>query len=130
GHRRVLQAIHSSRRVEGGRFQVLIPEVDAAVRVSRRIGSDFIESEFPMADGYGIMEVNCPGSLAGKTLRELNLRQKFHITVVGHHLPSEEIGPGNRMELASPDEHLPKGSLLTILGKDEDLQHFVRKFES
>ncbi len=129
GHRRVLQAIHSSRRVEGGRFQVLIPEVDAAVRVSRRIGSDFIETEFPMADGYGIMEVNCPVSLAGKSLRELNLRQKYHITVVGHHLPADMSEPGTSMKLATPDERLPQGSLLTILGKDEDLQHFVRKFE-
>lgn len=126
-HKRVLEAIDHG--FPGGRhFEVIIPELDAAERTARGVASDFVLGELPMAEGLGIMEVACPPEFARRTLRELELRRRFRVTVVGFRLPNPASDSAGDLQLATPDSQLPEGSLLTVVGRTADLAALERKF--
>lgn len=150
-HRRVLEAIDTGFPGER-RFQVLIPELDAADRVARAVASDFVSGELPLGSGLSIMEVTCPKELSRASLRELELRSRYHLTVIGYRTSaaraagaaeteaetevegqgkvdgeSEGEGKGD-LVFATPDTQLPEGGLIMVVGKQEDLEAFERKF--
>lgn len=126
-HRRVLEAIDHG--FPGGpHFEVLIPELDAAERTGRLIASDFVASEYPLAEGFGMMEVTCPSEWTKKTLKELELRRRHHVTVVGFRsngAPNEHPG---ELQFATPETKLPEGCLLTVVARREDLAELERKY--
>ncbi|HEX5053990.1 MAG TPA: TrkA family potassium uptake protein [Planctomycetota bacterium] len=129
-HRRVLEAIDAG--FPGDRhFQVLLPELDAADRLARTVASDFVTGELPLGSGLAIMEVTCPKELAGVPLKELDLRSRFHLTVIGYRArgeSSESSDDRGDLKFASPDTALPEGGSIMIVGKQEDLEALERKF--
>ena len=126
-HRRVLEAIDSGFPGEP-RFQVLIPELDAADRLARAVSSDFVSGELPLGPGLSILEVTCPKELSGKPLRDLDLRNRYHLTVIGHRTaPQNGEGPGD-LVFATPDTQLPAGGLIMVVGSQEHLEAFEREF--
>lgn len=93
-----------------GADEVIQPEQDVAERLSRRLTwhniSDIIEFK-----GAAIAEVIVPQHLSGKTLLELDLRNRYNVTVLLLHKSgsAENIptGPGTRLE---------RGDRVTVFG--------------
>ena len=104
-----------------GADEVIQPEKDVASRLARRLSianiSDIVDFK-----GSAIAEVQVPGSLAGKTLRELNLRGLYNITVLLIRNPesAEETPP-------TPDLVLEKGDTLTVFGGREEIVKLFKK---
>ena len=117
GARRILAKANSDIQEQVlyrlGADEVIQPDQTAAERIARRLAlvniSDFFEYK-----GYAIAEVVVPGALAGSTLRTLDLRNRFQITVLllRRAESSEEIAPG-------PDIVLDKGDQMTVFGSRE-----------
>jgi trk system potassium uptake protein TrkA len=128
-HRRVLEAIDHGFPGER-RFQVLIPELDAADRLARTVASDFVAGELPLGSGLGVMEFTCPAELSSAPLKDLDLRRRLHITVIGYRTPEGADGESGEMTLGTPDTVLPEGCLVTVVGRHEDLQALERKFSA
>lgn len=126
-HRRVLEAIDDGFPGDR-RFQVLIPELDAADRLARSVASDFVAGEVPLGPGVGIMDVRCPKELSGVPLRDLDLRSRFHITVIGYRAPKSDGSSDGDLIFASAETALPEGGWIMIVGKHEDLQALERRF--
>ena len=96
-----------------GADEVIQPEQDVAERLSRRLTLDNITDYFSLK-GFAIAEVNVPASIAGKTLRELALRNRFDITVL---LVSK---PGSApTTIQDPDAVLERGDQLTVFGNQK-----------
>ncbi|TAH38281.1 MAG: TrkA family potassium uptake protein [Planctomycetota bacterium] len=128
-HRRVLEAIDHG--FPGGRhFDVLIPELDAAERTGRLVASSFVANELTLAEGFGMMEVKCPPEWTRRTLRELELRRRYHITVVGYRVPDASNQQAGDLQFATPDTKLPEECLITVVGRREDLEALEQKFGS
>lgn len=126
-HRRVLEAIDHG--FQGGpHFEVLIPELDAAERTGRLVASDFVASEFPMAEGFGMMEISCPPEWTKKSLKDLELRRRYHVTVVGYRSPHEGAAAPAGLQFATPETRLPEGCLITVIARREDLSELERRF--
>ena len=93
-----------------GADEVIQPEQDVAERLSRRLTWHNISDIFEFK-GAAIAEVIIPQFLSGKTLLELDLRNRYNVTVLllrksgsSENMPT---GPGTRLE---------KGDQVTVFG--------------
>ena len=98
-----------------GADEVIQPEQDVAYRLSRRLSLSNISDMFDFK-GSAIAEVIVPGHLGGKTLKELDLRNKHQVTVLLLRKPgsTEELPTG-------PATLLERGDLLTVFGNQQSI---------
>lgn len=66
-----------------GADRVIQPEKDMGKRVGRNISLSKLIDYIELSDAYTIFEINCPDRWAGKTLIELDIRQRFGVTILG-----------------------------------------------
>ena len=98
-----------------GADEVIQPEKDVAERLSRRLTwhniSDIIDFK-----GAAIAEVIVPGRLSGKSLLELDLRNRYNVTVLllrkSGRTENIPTGPGTMLE---------KGDQLTVFGSRQSI---------
>ena len=72
-----------------------------------------------LAPGFSLRRVPVPPMFAGKTIRQLNIQQQYHVNVIGMVHPDEhrEIAPEPNLALAAGDEFV-------IIGPNEAVQQF------
>ena len=106
-HKRALERI--------GADYVVIPEREMALKLAQRLASpnllDFIE----LSDEYGIAEVEVPAAWVGRTIRELDVRAKYHLDILG-------VRRKERLRLSPGADHrFAEGDAVVALGRNEDL---------
>jgi trk system potassium uptake protein TrkA len=108
-HGRILERV--------GATDVIFPEKDMAIRVARNISSPNILEFIPLAEEYSLSETEPPKHFLGKNLIELDLRKKYHLTVIAiKDVLTDQFIP------APPPTYMVKDSdVLIILGKTEDI---------
>lgn len=100
--------------------EIIYPEKDLAERLAEELTLSNLIAHVPLAPEYSMIEIVTPESFIGKTLRELDLRNKFGISVIGIKdvmLDKIDINP-------SPDSKLVPDSVMLILCKTEEFPHF------
>jgi chloride channel protein, CIC family len=78
------------------------------------------------ATGYRVTRVEVPPAADGKTLRELDPRARFGVTVLAAR-PAGESDSG--FAPVSPDQKLKEGDLLVAAGRPADIRRFTRHLE-
>lgn len=106
-HKKALQKI--------GADWALIPEREMAVRVGQSLASPKVFDYVDFTGGYVIVERSVPSRWADKELRELNISEKYNVSVAAIHR-----GPEMVMQ-PHGTERLHKNDLLVIMGREEDL---------
>lgn len=111
------------RRV--GVDQILFPERDLAMNLAQRIQNPNMLEYLPSIQDYGIFELDKPGGLVGKSLRDLDLINQYGIQVIA-------IRDGL-------DQHLnfiPRGDyvvrprdIFVLLGSNRDMQRLLKDIE-
>lgn len=105
-----------------GADKVIFPERDMGQRVAHHLISSNIIEYIELSDDYSIIEVQAAKGLAGKNLRQLDIRAKYGCNVMA-------IKTGTQMNIAPNAEDLIKEKdVLVIVGKNEDLKHFEKTF--
>lgn len=100
-----------------GATRVIFPERDEAFRLAKTMESDYLLDSISLAEDISIIEIAPPEDFIGKTLGELDLRNRYGVLV----LIIEEVIP-DKISLIPTADHLIKDSdILTILGNDKDL---------
>jgi len=95
--------------------RIVYPEMEIAVKLAKSLLIAGVMEEIPFAPGYSIFELRAPSSMVGKTLRELDLRRKYGITVLA-------IKRGNEVFVnPSAEDKVEDGDVLLILGSEENL---------
>jgi trk system potassium uptake protein TrkA len=104
-----------------GADEVIQPEQDVAYRLSRRLSLSNISDMFDFK-GSAIAEVIVPSHLDGKTLKELDLRNKHQVTVLLLRKPgsTDELptGPGTLLE---------RGDQLTVFGNQQSIINLFKE---
>ncbi len=101
-----------------GATQVIIPEMEIALKVARGIISPNVLDFLPLSEDFTIFELAPPESFLGKSIGELQLRTRFHIEVIAvRELISDQfiIVPG-------ADFVIKDGEVLLVVGKEADIQ--------
>ena len=111
-HREILEKL--------GADKVIIPERDVAVKTARALASpDFLEF-IALSEEYGIIEVVPPKPWVGKTLRELNIRNKYGVNIIA-------VKKKERIHVTIPaDYEISEDETLVILGEYKALEHIKK----
>jgi len=98
---------------------IIYPERDMGSRVAHQLLSPNVLNYIQLSEEYNIEELKIPSSLTEKSLKELDLRAKYNISVIAI-VCNEEI-----IISPSPDHIIHEGDFLVVIGSREDLAQFV-----
>ncbi len=100
-----------------GATEVIIPEKIMADKIAKSIVSPNVLDYIPLADDYMICEIAPPSGFIGKTLAELQLRNKYHIDVIAvRDMLTEKINMVPAANFVVKDSEV-----LIVVGKEEDI---------
>ena len=99
--------------------RVIFPEIDVANELADRMTWPNVLDFLPINAEYSLVELTVPESWHSQTLGELNLRQKYGVSVVG---VKDAL---NNTVTIFPDGSfvLNDDHLLLVIGKQADLEH-------
>lgn len=101
-----------------GATDIIHPEKDSAIRVSRSLSRPNMLDFIPLADDFDLVQVDPPRKFIGRSLKELNLRAKYNVHVIA----IKELVPPN-FRLVPPADFVIKDSdILMMLGRSEDIR--------
>lgn len=109
-HGQVLEAI--------GAHWIIYPERDMGERVANQLLSPNMLNYIELSKEYNIEEIILPSNMEGKSLKELNVRAKFNVSVIAI------LRNGEIIISPSPDELLQKDDILVTIGNRDDLAKF------
>jgi len=105
-----------------GADEIIFPERDQAIAVASRLDNPSVLDYLPFVEGYSIAELIPPQELIGKTLKDLDLINRYGLQV----LAVKELIP-SRIAMIPTGTFLIKDSdSLIVLGPDDGLKKFQR----
>ena len=104
-----------------GAHKIVYPEKDEALRLSNILSSVNILDYIPISKEYTLAETTCPAKFQSKTLKELDLRNKYGVLVIG----IRENTKTGKFEIPNPDTKLTGNQTLYIIGKTQDVNKFA-----
>ena len=109
-HGRILERV--------GAHHVVFPEHDMGHRVAHLVGARIIDW-FPLDEEFAMVETTVPSELAGRTLGEEHIRERYGVTVVC-------IKPeGENFTYATPETVLEKGAVVVVAGPSAKAEAFA-----
>ncbi|HON78021.1 MAG TPA: TrkA family potassium uptake protein [Spirochaetota bacterium] len=112
-----------------GVSDIIMPERDMAERLANMLSLKNVVDYLPIGEDYGIIEVPSPKSFIGKTLRDLQIPNRFNCQVIGLKI-FEEPGSGfhftdkdSTIKIPpSADDIMTPGMIMIIIGKQQDIE--------
>ncbi|BDH60372.1 ktr system potassium uptake protein A [Lysinibacillus sp. PLM2] len=98
---------------------IIYPERDMGERVANQLLSPNMLNYIELSKDYNIEEIILPSKMAGKNLRELNIRAKYNVSVIAI------MRNGNVIVSPSPEELLQEDDILVTIGNRSDLALFA-----
>ena len=128
-HRRILSLI--------GVDEILSPEEEMGMRLAKRLSSAHILHHIDISEEHTIAEVIIADQFIGKTLREMNLRAKFGVNIVGikKKIPDvtedgENVFLEKYIDFPSPDDVFEANDVLVMVGSERavsDVEKFIER---
>lgn len=99
-----------------GADAVISPEKEIGIKLARNLMKASFADWIALSPDYSIAESEVPKAWIGKSLKELDIRKKYGVIVVGIKWNSQvEVNP-------DPDEKLKKDMILILVGANHDLR--------
>jgi len=109
-HAAILQAV--------GADEVIFPEQEIARKLAMRLIKPNFIDYIPLAEEYGVIELAVPDEFVGKTLIELQLRNKYHVEVIA----IKNVMNNKCIIVPSGNHKIEPDTAMIIVGKSEDLE--------
>ncbi|MGE7766081.1 potassium channel family protein [Peribacillus sp. NPDC096540] len=116
---KALNKHHGQVLAKVGADWVIYPERDMGERVANQLLSPNMLNYIELSKEYNIEEIIIPISMTGKSLRDLDLRAKYNISVIAI------VSNGEIIIAPSPDQNILEKDLLLVVGNKEDLAVFA-----
>ncbi len=112
GYKRALERVGADR--------VVIPEREMGVKLAQSLSSSSILDFIELSNEYGIAEIAVPPDWVGKSLRELDIRAHYGVTVLA-------FRKGEALNV-QPDasEPIHEGTVAVVLGSNEQLSRLQK----
>lgn len=108
-HGRVMQRL--------GVTDTIFPERETALSLATRLSGKALLNYVRLGSGFSVQEMAVPTEWEGKTLRQLELRSNYGVTIVAVH----DVLTDTLSALPDPDAALKESDTLLVAGRDEDL---------
>ena len=107
-----------------GATEVIYPEIESAQRWAYKLLTPQITDKIDLAPGYSLASVIAPASYHGKTVLDLQFRQKYGVNLVSikRGEKAEDVKQkGEIINVPLPDTVIYEDDIMMIAGSDEDL---------
>lgn len=108
-----------------GATEVIYPEIESAQRWAYKLIAPQIGEKIDFAPGYSLARIKAPPSFDGKTVMDLQLRQKYNVNLVLIKRSDEAKAKKSEKEsiinVPMPDTVVYKDDILMVAGSDADL---------
>lgn len=94
---------------------VIYPESDMALRVAQMLVREHVIDYLQLSKDIGLVEMETPAFLQGKTLMEANIRANYNVNVVAIKRDNDVLAPPD------PNDPLRGTDTLMIIGRDPDI---------
>ena len=108
-HRKVLEKIGADR--------VVFPEHEMGVKLAQGLSSSSVLNFIELSDDFGIVEIAIPREWQGKTIQELDVRNRYHVNIIAMRRGKSEelnVAPGASYVMEN-------GDVAVTLGRTEDI---------
>lgn len=112
-HAKILDAV--------GATEVIYPEKDMAIRTALKLTSPNILECLPLLSGVSIQEIAPPEKFIGKSLRDLDLRNKYGIQVIA----VRELVPERTVYVPKADFVIKDSDVLIVMGDEKKLEKLM-----
>lgn len=113
--------IHAKFLLRNGADEVIYPDRDVAERLAVRFSANHVFDYIELADGYSIYEILPLEEWINKTLVELDMRNRYHINVIG-------AKQGGKMDLMPTANHrIRPNEHLVIVGRKDDINLLLKR---
>ena len=110
-----MNSLHGRILDKIGADKIIYPEQSMGLRVARNLMSGGYLDVFELSAEFSMAEFSMPVSWIGKNLVDLNVRERFHINIIGI-----KLGENVTVDL-DPSEPLPDNCSIIAIGKNKDL---------
>lgn len=107
--------------LRNGADEVVYPERDIAEKAAVRYSANHVFDYIELNEEYSIFEIPVADEWAGKTIKEVNFRAKYKVSILG--IKKEE----NTKLLPMADHKFDKKEHLMVIGRIEDVERLLRK---
>jgi len=108
-----------------GATEVIYPEIESAQRWAYKLIAPQIGEKIDFAPGYSLARIKSPASFNGKTVMDLQLRQKYNVNLVaikrGEHSKASKQEKGEIINVPMPSTVIYQDDILMVAGSDADL---------
>ena len=113
---RAARDVQAKFLLRNGADEIVYPEKQLANWTAIRYSSDHIFDYIELDNDYAIFEIDVPASWIGKTVGEINIRQRYSINIMA-------VKRNGSMEMTiTPDTRFVSADALLVLGKNRDIQ--------
>lgn len=113
--------VHAKFLLKNGADEVIYPDRDIAENLAKRCSADHVFDYMELDEDYSIYEIPVLKEWIGHSMKELNLRAKYKINIIGTKLADKSN------ILPDPDYVFCKDEHLMVLGKNEDVEKILSK---
>ncbi|MFB0958097.1 TrkA family potassium uptake protein [Clostridiaceae bacterium HFYG-1003] len=110
--------LHKKVLLKIGADRVVLPEKDMGYRVAHNLVSSNLVDLIELSDDYQIIEMNAPDSWIGRTIKDLDVRANYGITILALRSKTDDINISPTADVVIPPE-----SVIIAVGTNEDLLH-------
>ncbi len=121
-HGRILQKLGVTR--------VIFPEREMAMRVAHSLVVPNVLDYIELSKDFSIVEVPAPKAFVGKTLKQLELRPRYGLTLIA---VKRRAGPGGAETTSvapSADERIEEGDVVALLGATGRFNELTKLLEA
>ena len=104
-----------------GADRIVYPEIEMGSRVAKSLVSREFMDWIELSNDYSMVEIAVPDKWVGRTLVDINVRERLGINVVGI------IVNGKIDVTLDPQKPLPEGGVLIVIGANDVLEKFDSK---
>jgi trk system potassium uptake protein TrkA len=103
--------LHAKVLTQVGADRVVFPERETGLRIAKNLLSPNVLDFIELSDEYSIEEIVAPPFMVGKSLRELNFRANYNVSVIA-------INSNGKMNISPmPDDIIKQEDVLVVLGE-------------
>jgi trk system potassium uptake protein TrkA len=114
--------IHARLLLKNGADEVVYPDRDVAEKIAVRYSANKVFDYTELADGISIYEIMPLKEWVGKSIRQLNIRQVYGISVVALKMPD-----GSMKFMPGADYVVEQNVHLMVMGKQEETERIIKQ---
>jgi trk system potassium uptake protein TrkA len=118
--------LHGRILTKLGVSRVIFPEREMAVRIAHSLVVPNVVDYIELSKDFSIVELPAPEEFVGRTLKELELRPRFGLTLIAIRRPSGTSDGEITNVSPSADDRIQRGDILALIGANDRLSQLDR----